>query len=768
MTNKLMERTIAIGLIIIVLTFNPYIFAGLYIDSTSSFSFIALSKIAVLTVLNAILLIMWIIKIQKSKELSIIPTKIYIPIFLWIFSAGLSTFLSNNRTLSFFGYNSTLENSLIETLMLFVFLFIFVNNIKTKEQIESIVRFFNIGIAIASIYVVIRYMGTWTVGIDLIKDYINTSTFTPTGHYGSLPIIALASLLLSIALIISDIILNREKVNLVIDSITLVITGAAFVVFLNLGGSSPEYIYLITGIIALSVVAYLILSNTKLQTSLIPVFGLILLSVLVGLGVYFGVTKNAVQPNSYPNLSLNASWNIALDSIKTPITKGLFGNGQGTFAYAFDRFKSEDVAFPRRNGDQISTFFTVNAQSPNVEEIRVYQPGSYFLGVLLSQGLLGVIAFLLIVGFTVALGIKKGLAGTGVMGIFSLFVFLGLSILTIFFRYDFILLFLMWFALGIFIVSANEDEPEKNLVIAITGRSFDFNNNLNFILPGLVLIGCIWVLFDVFRIFNGNYYAYLAKNSQIEGKLQEFQVNSLRAAQAYPESDIFIRESVFSRSITLFERYAEIQKKISENPDNANSTDLRNQANEVIQLQNQLISDLNLARSTYPDEYKNYYFAGNILARASEFTNLSFDSTALQYFGTSLSVNPFHPDSYYQAANIQYRNKDFVSALNNIRPAVNYRPQNLLYQAVFADILKENGNYSDALSIYNGLKRIKDENSSNEAIQNFYKNQNIDNDIEEATQKQKEQKDKQNNPTPSPSPTPTPTPTRTPTPSRRR
>ncbi|BDQ05018.1 MAG: hypothetical protein KatS3mg084_0536 [Candidatus Dojkabacteria bacterium] len=89
--TMLFHRILHIGLFIVVCIFNPFTFPGLYIDSTGSFSFVATFKIYLVAILNTVLLAFWIIKIQKTKELNVTPSIMYIPLFLWLISI-VSTF----------------------------------------------------------------------------------------------------------------------------------------------------------------------------------------------------------------------------------------------------------------------------------------------------------------------------------------------------------------------------------------------------------------------------------------------------------------------------------------------------------------------------------------------------------------------------------------------------------------------------------------------------------------------------------------------------
>lgn len=755
-------RTLGLGLFFVILIFNPFAFPGLYIDSTASFGFIAMPKIFLLIVLNSVLLVIWTIKIYKTRELKILSSPIYFPIFLWIASLLISSLSGPNPIVSFYGMNNTLENSFIEGIMILLLFLITINNLKLREDLEEVTRFVVLGFSVSFLYTIIRYLSSWKLDNEFFGYYFNNNTFTLIGHYGSLPIVSLIAIILSTGLVISDIIYERTKKALIFDLIVLFISSSTYAITLNMGGYRPEYIYLIAGLILLSIIGYMVFSHIKLQITLIPVFGVIAIGLIAGFALHFGITKNVGQPINYPSLSIDATWNIVLDSIKGSLQAGLFGRGPGGFGYYFDVFKNESVALPINNiqGQPLLTNFTINAQSPSVEEIRVYQPGSLVLGILHAQGLFGILALILIVSVTISIAIKKGLENIGILGVIAFMSFIALIIISIFARYDFILMLIIWLTLAIFTISASTDEPNKNVSIMVTGRTYDFGHNLNYLVPLLMLIGTLFAIANTYRIFIGDFYAYQAKLGQIANNIERYQLNANLAFASYPESDIFVRESVYASAITLSNQIDELQKEITKNPEKANSEEITRKINDIIERQKVLINDLQIAKNFKPMEYKNYYLEGLMLSRLSEILELRLDSQAAQAFEEAKLRNSYHPDSYYQTAKLTLRNAkretDYIAAANAISVAIRYRPVNFLYQSTYADVLKALGNYEGALQIYEALKQLKENNLNNEMIKRLYENENIEQKIED-TKKRKEEI----------VPSPTPTPSRTPTSTKR-
>ncbi len=764
--NILFNRILYVGLFIIVVIFNPLTFPGLYIDSTGSFSFIATLKISLLIILNIVLLIIWILKIKQTKELAVNSSVMYIPLIFWITSVLVSFFMSFNKNLSFYGMNYTLEYSFVEAISIFVFLIILINNVRTKEDLETIIRSIILGLSVSFVYTLIRYSGKWTISNEPFSYYFNSNTFTLLGDYTALPTISLIGTILALGLVVSDIVYQKSTKLLVVDTIFSVINTVIFVVSLNLASTKPEYIHLITAIFIITLIIYIIFSYSRTNKSFIPIVAIVLIGIILGLGLYYGITKNTAQPVTYPSVSLDAAWNITLDAIKGSVQSGIFGIGYGSFGYAFDQFKNESIALPinNRDGQPVLTNFTINGQSPSTEEIRVYQPSSIILGIILAQGIFGVVSLVILAGLAIYVFINKRIDNLGIIGTISFIAYITSILLFIFTKYDFTTIFISWLCLGIFIISASVDEPYKNLVIALAGRHINFGTNFNYILPSLVVLSLGYLAFRIVPIFLANYYAYQAKLAQQANNLDAYIQNANLAFSTFPRSDIFIRESVFSRAVKLSDDIDEVLKKIKETNDKTNNDEINQRINEILAIQNILSRDLQLARVQNPLEYKNHYLEGLMLARVSELVKLQMDGNAIQYFQAALQRNPYHPESYYQIAKILYRSAEDdnnrIAARNAITLALRYRPVNLSYQALYADILKSLGSYDQALEIYKFIKQVKEANPDNESIKSLYENQQIEVDIEEI------ERNKINNPANSTSTEKLPTPSVTPKPSK--
>ncbi len=762
--EKLSEKITGIGLILVLLTFNPLISPGLYFDSTRSYVFLSAHKVLLLAVINLILLGIWTWRVFKTKELNLTSTKIFLPVYLWVASFVLSTVFSINRQNSIYGFEATLQNSLFEMLMLFVFFFFVANNIRGQKAVQFVLRCVNISMSIIVVWLILRYSGGWSNGSIFFREYFNSTLFTPSGHYGSLLALVLASFFVSIGLVVTNILESKDKTSLIIDSLSVIILGTGFMNLLNVSGRTHNYFYMVLALVGLGLIFFMILNNKNLRNALVPVASLVGVSVILGLASYFGLTSTIFKGFNYPSVPIDVSWDVSVNSIHASLNKGFIGNGPSNFTYAFDLFKNESL---------VPNNLTINNNAPSVPELRINHAGSYFLEVLNSQGLLGIITFILVLAVTLYVAFRKLSSSTvDFTGIFVLLGFVTLALSTLVTGYDFSLLLLMWLYLGLTIAVLYEMEPTKSLNISMASRTMRLEHNFNYFFTLILLVCSLVTLYNGFFITSANVSAFWAKRYQSINDLANYQRSSLDAVNKYPNSDVFIRELVNANGAILIQNIADLSQQVTKDPQAKQKQEVINQFNYLGTFQKGIMSSLFYASNNYPDEYKNYYLAGILISRLSEFSNLSQDSSALDYFNATLLKNPTHPDTYYQIALIQERNKNPNAAFTAIRQANAYDVNNIIYQLKFADILVEVQGYDQGLTIYNNFKKLKEQNPSNQQIAALYDAQQIDKKIETA-QKLKDEAAKQQQQTgstddkskalPTPLPTTSPVLTLTPT-----
>jgi tetratricopeptide (TPR) repeat protein len=764
MDKKLLNILLGSGLFLIITTFNPFFSSGLYFDSTASFTFIAAHKILLLGVLNAILLGFWFIKVIKTKQLKLTASKVYIPAFIFLGSAILSTFLSVNKLNSTFGFSSTLGTSVIESFLLLSFFFFFVNNIRSSESVISILRFVLLGVSLSFLWVLIRYASNSGFDSVYLREYVNSRLFSPLGGHSALMPIALLSMCLSSGLFMLNMIYKKHIPTLVIDGLNLTLATISFFNFASIEYKNKNYFFIVLGLLFFAFIGFLFAQYKNLKNALIPVLALIFVGTLGGLLFSkFIITKN-MPGFGFPRVAADTSLSITLDSMQDSIVRrGLFGVGQGNFTYAFDFYKSESAVAGRP--------LTSNNAAPMVGEVRANYSGSYILEVLFGQGLLGMVSLLAVACFILYRSFKKLTTSFNFLHLFVSISF-GIIFLSLFVQgYEAVLVLLFWLLAAISVVLIYEDEPQKDFDIAMNGSN-QFSN-LNYIIPLLLLVGTGFGLFNMYKITNANVSMFWGKVFQSLGNTDEYRKSAYNAVMKYPDSDVFVRELVNGNGAKLIQEYQSLQRDIQNkqgDKEKLEEKDLEEFVPRQTALNNSrvaIINDLSEISRKYPNEYKNYYMLGALQTAISELAEYSLDNEARDAFDQALARNKYHPATNYQLALIYERNKRPNEAFVNIDAAYRLN-SNDIYLVKYADIAAQIQDYDRALNIYKGFRTIKEQRSDDQNILKFYNAFNIDKKIEavekaiaEREAAVKEQQSKENTDAPKTSPTPTVVPTTT-------
>lgn len=692
MLNKLFTLITGLGLMLILLTFNPFILPNLYLDSSGSFSFVSLHKVFLLAILNCIPLVLWLIESFKAKKLLLNLTKAYIPIGLWLTSVIISALFSSNQLNSLFGYNATFSNSFIELLMIMTFFLILLHKLESELSLKNILRFLNLAVSIAIIWILVRYSINSPVQSIYFREYLNSVLFTPAGNYASLFILSIVFFTLNLGFILENLKNLTEKKLLIFDSATLVILGVGVINFLNVSGQNSNYFYTLLFLVPVGLFSYIIFKDKELQKH-IKLPGVVFSTILiVGFGSYFLFTHKVFESINSSSLPLDLSNSIAFKSISSS-TKNLFiGSGSGNFTYEFDKYKPDNLT--------INNFTRINAASPLTPELRVYHSGAYFFEILSSQGILGIVSFLAIFLYIMFRFLKKDIINLPYCSLFATIAFIISFLLMMINSYDFSLSLTFWILLAIVLFFDKENEIK---VIEVSKRA-----SIPILFLLLIISGT--VLFYSSKLISANVSMFNARRAYAEGGIDSYKKLANDAVITYPNSDMFLRESANANWVAFLE-----QSK-------------KGETDSLKSLQKEITDRLNKAIALFPEEYRNYYFLGTVYS----YSGLNQDNLAINYFSTSLSKNPYHAPTYYELAVLYDRSNNNTAAFANIRLALNYDQLNIYYKVKYADILTKIEGYDQALRIYQSFKDYKDNNSDKAEFQQFYRDQDIDSKLEAA------------------------------------
>lgn len=216
-----------IGLVMVILS-------TLFLFTNLTTEFYDTPKFILLIVFIGILLILTTLKYTLTNKVVLVRTPLDIPLLLLLTVGIVSTILSPSPYVSLLGNQLRVNGSLAAIIVLVIFYFILVNNLKGVKSVKWILDITTLASAILSVVTLIAYMGVkllpspWTHGIN----------FTPTGSSFS----TTAVLALLIPFVVTQI-MNGKFTTQILNTVFLTIFG----ITIALTGSIPTWIAAIFG-----------------------------------------------------------------------------------------------------------------------------------------------------------------------------------------------------------------------------------------------------------------------------------------------------------------------------------------------------------------------------------------------------------------------------------------------------------------------------------------------------------------------------------------
>ncbi|NIT03574.1 tetratricopeptide repeat protein [Candidatus Saccharibacteria bacterium] len=337
--------------------------------------FFEFNKLALLSVATILGLLAWGLKVAIKGNLGIRSSLFDIPVlFLWLITL-ISTIFSDNRLLSVVGQYARWHPSLFSVTILTVFYFLVSWNID-KKTLQRTFWALTASFAISLLLFIPQYFG-----VDFLKQtWSARPTFTPLGSPTALAIFVGA-----VSGLVLRWLVTAQKTPWKVVAAILLILAVAALAFIN----SPA------GWVALGVsviISFLTASSEFIGKSKMYLLGVFTISlVLAGtvlLPPIFDKTTflNRELPKEI-SLDLRTSWSVAATSFRQ---KPAWGSGPSTFLSDFTRYK------PLRFNQ--TSFWTLRFEKPLSEYLRTFA----------EEGLLGVLAWLVLLVALIRALLKDG------------------------------------------------------------------------------------------------------------------------------------------------------------------------------------------------------------------------------------------------------------------------------------------------------------------------------------------------------------------------
>jgi len=344
-------------------------------------SVLAYQKQALLVLLVFAGTIAWLATIMKKNEISFRFSLLHIPVAVALLFVGLSTIFSLSRYGSFWGWPLSVPDSFVTFFTFVLLYFLIVNTVKHGQHLFYLLFALVVSGTLAGVYGILNLYSIFFLPFDFVR----TNAFNTLGTTNSIAIFAASLLSLTIVLAF----VKKKVFRGVLLFVSLVLfTIVASINFFD------AWMILIAGLLVLLVFG---MWNAKNRSG----FGwtsfplaLIIVSVLLMLLNLQLPFAPPVPLEVAPSQSAEVS--IVKDTLSQNLLRGAVGSGPGTFVYDYAQFHSPELN---------RTIFWGTRFSSGASEILDWTA---------TKGILGLLAFLLLIGATLFVGAKYMIRGAKV------------------------------------------------------------------------------------------------------------------------------------------------------------------------------------------------------------------------------------------------------------------------------------------------------------------------------------------------------------------
>ncbi|PIR72685.1 MAG: hypothetical protein COU42_00175 [Candidatus Nealsonbacteria bacterium CG10_big_fil_rev_8_21_14_0_10_36_24] len=327
------------------------------------------NKQALLIVMVLIALFAWFLKVLISGKVNFSLSLIHLPLIVLFLVYLFSTIFSLWPYGSFWGWPQITSESLLSLLGLVLFYFL-LSNIFERKEIFNVLALFILSGSLAMLYGILQLFGKFFLPIGFTK----TASFNTIGGVNNLGIFAAGLLPLIIICLVA-----AKKIHYRVFFFGALVVSTVLLLLINF---QIAWWLLLTASVLIIVFGFQRRDIFDGRWLVLPIFFLVL--ALLFSFFRFQIPGFA-QPPVEVFLKQQPSFSIAWQALReSPI----FGTGPGTFVYNFSKYKA------------------LNFNQDFFWNLRFEWAGSKILTILGTNGILGVLAFLTLLGFFVFYGIR--------------------------------------------------------------------------------------------------------------------------------------------------------------------------------------------------------------------------------------------------------------------------------------------------------------------------------------------------------------------------
>ena len=354
----------------------PLLFIPLPQNINDARVFAEFSKQALFIAGSLSLFTLWTLKMILEKRVSIVRTPLDVPLIIFFLVYLLATLFSTDIFVSLAGFYGLFHPSFLSVFTMILFYFTVVSNLNSKIRFYTLASFLT-SLVLISLINITNYLGWFVVPYEAAK----IREWVPLISLGTLGFLAAISIPLSIGLAL-------QSRNLGVKIVGLVFSLVLFIPVLIVNAFGA-WVALFASAIIFLIFSPRAIANRD-QRLYLAVVGAIA-AVLVIISLTPTLRENIIQPlikgddtnislTSERRLSLEHGWQVAASAVGQ---KPFLGSGPATFPFSYTQFAPLSI-------NQTDDW-----------NVRFEQASNEYVNIVSTVGILGLIAFILVLFFLV-------------------------------------------------------------------------------------------------------------------------------------------------------------------------------------------------------------------------------------------------------------------------------------------------------------------------------------------------------------------------------
>ncbi len=701
----------------LILFIIPWFIVPLPYDSTEKI------KSILFVVLSSILILLEIVKWIWDGKVSIIKSPLDKAFLLFFFSFLLSTVFARDRWMAFWGYDGRMGSGFFVVIFLFFLFFLSRGFLRKRRDIVRAVSSLSFGL---SILILLSMLSVLKINIfswiPYVKEFFVVG-LPLTFSFQEIMLICGVSVFLNLFLLIN--LFKEEKYqNIILPVIALAISFISLPIFSVSQGILIPILFFVFTIL----VCVLIWNKLGKDLKSLPIIVIIfaVLSFGFSIGFQYKSFTNSVLGKSYEaitpiKLGSDISWRVASSSIVENFSRGIIGLGNDSFGVAYNLYKpAVDSTIMLGN-----TTFIVGANE--------------LFTTLANRGLLGVMAFILLVIVSLKLLIKqissdstKGSSDILLLGLTHLFILFG----SFFMPFSFLTFFMLFVSALLFVALYNLEENSEEFLLkfwAVNTGSVNKDirktmNGVNGFLTALFTIATVGiVVLLTLKVLNSAYVVRAeAYGIEMEREHQEENVSIeerekflTRMVGYYDKALKYDSTNPYSnRRASLVS--IDIINLLSDKYQDAEETEKEALLSNITTWKNTAVDLSKKAIDTSPLTYSNWNTRASVYMGLIGVGYSDYIQDALGALDTCVSINPLDYDSYYKAGQIYMVKEDYDKALAMFNKVLTINGSHVQSLILSANIFNEKKDTENAITYLKAAKQILENNKLEDS--DTYKN----------------------------------------------